>query len=153
LIDNIALVLLAMEGLLAGGPRHVLVFDHVFQLAFHRDDEEHDEVHDQNGPEYGHVKHLEQGARESDKGCTCSPPPKLKLGQPPDKGLKLGIARSRQGTSILLIFVIVRLGLDLWRQEGDKQVQEINMKRVRDNVKSLEHPHPEPVDQVARGAE
>ena len=66
-----------MEGLLAGGPRHVLVFDHVFQLAFHRDDEEHDEVHDQNGPEYGHVKHLEQGARESDKGCACSPPPKL----------------------------------------------------------------------------
>ena len=64
----------------------------------------------------------------------------LKLGQPPDKGLKLGIARRWQRTSIILVLVIVRLGLDFWRQEGDEQIQIINMERIGDDVESLEHP-------------
>lgn len=62
LIDHIALVILSRKGLLARRPGDVLVFDHMLQLTLHRNDKEHDEVHDQNGPEYGHVEHFKQGA-------------------------------------------------------------------------------------------
>jgi hypothetical protein len=46
--------------LLANGEWQVLVLDHVLDLALHGDDKQQDPVHEQDGPEDGDVKHLEQ---------------------------------------------------------------------------------------------
>ena len=76
----LAFVLLSLELLFACCPRYVSVFDHVLDLSFHRDDEEHDEIHHQNGPKDRNVEHLEESEREGDHCCSTCPPPKLKSG-------------------------------------------------------------------------
>lgn len=40
--------------------RYILVFDHVLNLSFHRQEEEYAEVHHENGPEHGYVKDGEE---------------------------------------------------------------------------------------------
>ena len=47
--------------LLANGEGNVAVLDHVLDLALHGDKEEHQPVHEQDGPEHRHIKHREEG--------------------------------------------------------------------------------------------
>ena len=158
-IVYLALVLLALELLFACCPRHVSVFDHVLDLSLHCDDEEHDEIHHQNGPKDRNVEHLEEGEREGDHCCSTCPPPKLKsrvekapqrpiwtnleFGQSPDEGLELGLMR-RGGEClsvfVVLIRVVVRDWIHLRSQKCDEKVKVVDMKSIGDYVEALQHP-------------
>lgn len=42
----------------------ILMFHHMFDLSFHRQNEEDEEVDQQDGPEHGHVEHAEQSQKQ-----------------------------------------------------------------------------------------
>ena len=65
-------------------------------LSLHRDDEEGDEVHDEDGPEDRDVEELEEGAAEADERRLRRRVPELELGQPPDEGAELLVLPRRQ---------------------------------------------------------
>ena len=68
---------------------HVLVLDHVFDLPLHGDEEEHEPVHEEDGPEDGHVEEGEEGHRQADHEGLAAGVPKLELRQPTHEGLVL----------------------------------------------------------------
>jgi len=47
--------------------RDVFVLDHVLDLALHRNEEQHKEVQQQDGPEDWHVKHREEGGDHAEE--------------------------------------------------------------------------------------
>ena len=65
-------------------------------MSLHRDDEEGDEVHDEDGPEDRDVEELEEGAAEADERRLRRRVPKLELGQPSDEGAELFVLPRRQ---------------------------------------------------------
>lgn len=60
---------LASVGPLPVGEGEVSVLDHMLDLSFHGDAEEHDEVHDQDGPEHGHIEGFEERAYHGDNNA------------------------------------------------------------------------------------
>jgi len=51
-----------------------------FDLSFHRNTKERDEVHDKNRPEHRNIKHLEEGADECNCGGFGDRIPELEFG-------------------------------------------------------------------------
>ena len=93
-------------------------------LSLHCDTKQGDEVHDQNGPKDGDVKELKESTAESDDSGLGSRVPEFELGQPPDERPKLVILFCGQFEAVvgLFSFQLRQSWVDLWRQEGQKQV-------------------------------
>lgn len=51
-------------------------------LSLHSEEEEHDEVQEENGPEDGNVEHGEEGEDDRDEATLDAGEPELELGQP-----------------------------------------------------------------------
>lgn len=49
-------------------------------LSLHRDAEERNEVHNEDGPEHRNIENFEEGAYERNRGGLCDCVPKLELG-------------------------------------------------------------------------
>ena len=62
-------VLFPGEALLAKGPGHVAVLDHVLDLALHGQEEECEKVYEQDWPEDGHVENPEEREKQR-KNCS-----------------------------------------------------------------------------------
>ena len=76
------------------------LFAHL-DLSLHRDDEEGDEVHDEDGPEDRDVEELEEGAAEADERRFRRRVPKLELWQPSDEGAELFVLPRRQRQPVI----------------------------------------------------
>ena len=86
------------------------LFAHL-DLSLHRDDEEGDEVHDEDGPEDRDVEELEEGAAEADERRLRRRVPKLELWQPSDEGAELFVLPRRQRQTVICKIGIVFSGL------------------------------------------
>lgn len=75
--------------MLSERPGHVAVLDHVSDLSLHGEEEEDEEVYQQDGPEHGHVEHLEEGHEEADNHRLDAPVPELELGKTTSKGSEI----------------------------------------------------------------
>lgn len=114
-------------------------------LPIHGDCKQGDKVHDQNGPEDGHVEQLEEGADRADDRTLGHRVPELELGQAAHERLEfatLGPAPVCWQLGALLI-VQVQFRIDLGREEGNEQVQVVDAQRVGDNVPALLREHPQ----------
>ena len=73
----ISLVIFALKFLLSSSPGNIFMFDHMFELSFHRNNEEHNKIHDQNWPEYWYIEKFKESTCKCNNCGTCCPPPKL----------------------------------------------------------------------------
>ena len=98
-------------------------------------DKQDDPVHDQDGPEDGHVEDLEPGADESEGDGAGSGVPELELGQAADEGAELLVLLGRQAARgpvfHLTVYRIVGR-VELGRQESEEHVEEVDAERVGD---------------------
>lgn len=95
--------------------------------------EEDNPVHDQHGPEDGHVEHLEPTAHKRDGDGSGGPVPELELGESSNEGLKLLIllgGESAHGAILHLIVDLFVRGVKLGLQEGQEQVQQVDAERI-----------------------
>lgn len=102
-------------------------------MTLTREDKENEPVHDQDGPEDGHVKDGEPSADERDANGPRGPVPELELGKTPDEGLELLVLLGRQSADgAILHLVIERIvgGVELGLEESQEQVQEVDAERV-----------------------
>lgn len=102
-------------------------------MALTSQDKEDDPVHDQNGPEDGHVEELEPGAEKRDDDGPRGPVPELELGQAADKGLELFVLPGGEGTDGAVLHVIVGgfVGrVELGLQEGEEQVEQVDSQGI-----------------------
>ena len=91
-------------------------------LSFHGDTEKSDEVHDQNGPEYGDVEEFKKGATESDNGGFGRRIPKFELGESSYERSKLVTLLGRKLEAIFAFFSlqIGQSGVNFGRQKGQQ---------------------------------
>lgn len=126
--------------LLANGKGDVAVLDHVLNLLSHRQNKEDQPVHDQNGPEDGHVEDLEEGAEEGDGDCARGPVPEFELGEAADEGLELLVLLGRESADGAVLHLIVEgvVGrIELGLKEGEEEVEQVDAQSVRDDIPSL----------------
>lgn len=157
---RLRVVLAAVAGL-AEGEGHVAVLDHVLDLFPHwrgewvskiktrmmeykqpqslltREDKQDDPVHNEDRPEDGHVKNAEPAAQERDANGARGRVPELELGQPADERPELLVLLGRQAASRAVLHLVVE-GLvgrvELGRQEGEEQVEQVDAQTVGDWV-------------------
>lgn len=92
-------------------------------------------VHDEDGPEDGHVEDLEPAAGEADGDGARGPVPELELGQPADEGLELVVVLDGEPARRAVLHVLVHLvvgGVELGREEGEEEVEEVDAEGVGD---------------------
>jgi hypothetical protein len=155
------LAVLVIPGL-AEGERHIAVLDHVLDLLPHCNgrlvstpslygqmkrerrrtckNEQHQPVHDQHGPEYGHVEDLEPTAPEGDGDGAGGRVPELELGQAADERPELLVLLGREAADRAVLHLAVgRLvgRVELGLQEGEEEVEQVDAERVRDDVPAL----------------
>jgi len=110
----------------------------VLDLSLHGDSEEDEEVHDEDGPEDGHVEDGEEGADHGDEYSLRAAVPELELGEAADEGPELLRVGRRQLRSVLVVRIIsVYRWINFRRQKGNEQIQMINSKSIRDYVPTL----------------
>lgn len=112
------------------------------------EDEKHEPVHNQHGPEHGNVEDLEPAAEEGNGNSAGGRMPKLELGKAADEGPELLVLLGGEGTDrAVLHFRVERItrGVELGREEGEEEVEKVDAEGVGDNVPALcdEHPHEE----------
>lgn len=98
-----------------------------------RQDKQHEPVHDQHGPEDGHVEDLEPAAQERDDDGAGGRVPELELGQAADEGAELLVALGRQRADGAVLHVVVEsvVGrVELGLQEGQEQVEQVDAQGV-----------------------
>lgn len=94
-----------------------------------REEEEHEPVHEQDGPEDRHVEDLEPAADEGNGDGPRSPVPELELGKASNKGLELVVLAGGKGAHGAILHLIIDGligGVELRGEEGEKQVQEVD---------------------------
>lgn len=126
--------------LLANSEGHIAVLDHVLDLFSHGKNEEDNPVHDQHGPEDGHIKDLEPTAHKRDEDGSGGPVPELELGESSNEGLELLIllgGESAHGAILHLIVDLFVRGVKLGLQEGQEQVQQVDAERIGNDVPAL----------------
>lgn len=100
-----------------------------------RQDEQHEPVHDQDGPEDGHVEDLEPAAHKGDDDGAGGRVPELKLGQAADEGPELLVLLGRERADGAVLHVVVEriVGwVELGLEEGEEQVEQVDAERVCD---------------------
>lgn len=105
-----------------------------------RHDEEHEPVHDQDGPEDGDVKDLEPRAHEADDDGAGGPVPELELGKAADEGLELLVLLGREGAGAAALHLVVGgvvRRVELGGEEGEEKVEEVDAESVGDDVPAL----------------
>ncbi len=112
-----------------------------------RQNKEDQPVHDQNGPEDGHVEDLEEGAEEGDGDCARGPVPEFELGEAADEGLELLVLLGRESADGAVLHLIVEgvVGrIELGLKEGEEEVEQVDAQSVRDFQESVNSwPHRE----------
>lgn len=71
----------SVVGRLAKAERHIPVLDHMVDLALHRNEEEHNEIQQQDGPEHRHVEYTKEGHADRDQHRPRARVPELELRQ------------------------------------------------------------------------
>lgn len=100
-----------------------------------REEEQHDPVDQEDWPEHGDVEDLEPAAEEADADGAGGPVPELELGEASNKGPELLVLPRGEGADgAVLHFVIKRIarGVELGRQEGEEQIQQVDGQRIGD---------------------
>ena len=98
-----------------------------------RQDKQHEPVHDQHGPEDGHVEDLEPAARKRDDDSAGGRVPELELGQAADEWAELLVALGREGADGAVLHLVVEriVGrVELGLQEGEEQVEQVDAQGV-----------------------
>mmetsp|Transcript_4990 Transcript_4990/g.13239 ORF Transcript_4990/g.13239 Transcript_4990/m.13239 type:complete len:206 (+) Transcript_4990:173-790(+) len=114
----------------------VLVLVHVHDLSLHGHEEEHEEVHEEDGPEDRHIEDREEGHDYTRANALGACQPELELRQPSrERSEFLAFIRCRWQTWPGILRVLQR------RQEGDEVVQQKNPQPVRDDEVSLDEVH------------
>lgn len=83
----------------------------MLDLALHRDAEERDKVHDQDGPEYRHVEEIEERTNQTDERALRHRKPELELRQAANEWPELFVAASWQIGSLVLVILRIRIEL------------------------------------------
>ncbi|OIF92417.1 hypothetical protein A7N06_19405 [Acinetobacter baumannii] len=83
----------------------------MLDLALHRDAEERDKVHDQDGPEYRHVEEIEERTNQTDERALRHRQPELELRQAANEWPELFVAASWQIGSLVLVILRIRIEL------------------------------------------
>lgn len=116
--------------------------------------EEDQPVHNKNRPEDRQVEDLEPAAEEADGNSLGRRVPKLELWEAAHKGPELLVLLGGEATcvSVLHTLILLQRGVELGRQEGEEQVQQVDAQRVGDNVPALcdEDAQPEQQEQHTR---
>ena len=135
---------------LAHGERHIPVLDHVLNLPPHfsssvsafrstitkltGQDEQQEPVHDQNRPKYEQIERPEEAAHEPDGDGPRRRVPELELRQPPHERAELVVLLRRQPArrAVLHALVLLERRIELGRDEGEEDVEQVDAERVRD---------------------
>eukprot|EP00640_Fibrocapsa_japonica_P006493 CAMPEP_0113935976 /NCGR_PEP_ID=MMETSP1339-20121228/2984_1 /TAXON_ID=94617 /ORGANISM="Fibrocapsa japonica" /LENGTH=186 /DNA_ID=CAMNT_0000938285 /DNA_START=133 /DNA_END=693 /DNA_ORIENTATION=- /assembly_acc=CAM_ASM_000762 len=135
-----------LETLLSSVPWDIPMCDHVFDLALHREDEQHKEVEQQDWPEDRNVEHLEECHKEGDDDSPSAGVPELKLRQAPGEGPELVRIFRREHRPI-------RVRVHLWREETNEVVEEEDAQPIGHNVPPIHQVHPECIDSKTKDKE
>lgn len=112
------------------------MLDHVRDLLAHGHDEEEDEVDEQNGPKHGNIKEFEEGHKDRGHNSIRGAIPELELRHAAGKrAVLLAITRGTRQDGA------VRLGVDLRREEPNKEVEKINAETVGDDKPAVQEVH------------
>jgi len=123
---------------LAERERNVSIFDHVPNLSFHGEHEQHNEIHNEYRPEHGNVEELKECTTHRNEDRLRCRVPKLELGQSSHERSKLFSLSGRQRWATLFVFAIhFPGGIDFGCEKGDEQIQMIDAERVGDYVEAL----------------
>jgi hypothetical protein len=96
-------------------------------------DEKDNPVHDENGPENGHVEDLKPCAEKGNDNGASGPVPKLELGQSADEGFEFFVAFRGKRADVSVFHVILEVivgGVKLGLEEGEEEIQEVDSEGV-----------------------
>lgn len=106
----------------------VSVLDHVLNLSLHGDPEEHDEIHDEDGPEDRDIEEVEESAENCNHCGLCHGVPELELGQATDEWAELLV--HLRGQLRPIIFILCQSRVNLWREKCNEEVQVVDPKSI-----------------------
>lgn len=104
--DHLARVFFSSHLRFANSEWNVLVLDHVHDLSLHCEAEQNDEVHDEDGPEDGHVEELKERAERGDQRSLHGRMPELELGQTSHERTEFVIGFRRKQRTVIVIIVL-----------------------------------------------
>ena len=98
-------------------------------LALTGQDEEHDPVHNQHGPEDGDVEDLEPAAYEADCDRLGGAVPELELRESTDEWLEFLLFLCREqdgGIAVFHAFILFEGGVEFGGYEGEEEIEEVD---------------------------
>lgn len=115
--------------------RNVFISDHVLNLPSHCERKEYKPIEKENWPKHGNIKYTKECHDKSNAEGFCYGVPKLELRKTANEWTKL-IGTTRRESRSIREFLDLRVNLR--REEGDKEVKDINAEGIRHDVESLD---------------
>lgn len=106
-----------------------------FAIRLTGEDEEHEPVHDQDGPENWHVENLKPTAHKRDGDGAGGRVPELELGKPSNEGAEFLVLPRGKGSDRSVLHVVVESivgGVELGLEESEEQIQKVDTEGISD---------------------
>lgn len=132
--------------LLPKGKWEVSIFYHMTNLSLHCNRTQHHPIEEQNRPKDRYIKYGEECCYESNAKCFSNRIPELELGEAANERAELIRRAGGEDGATIGIKRVMDLGIDLGREEGDEDVEDVDAERVGDNIIPLGEPNANGVD-------